>query len=125
MALTIDLSRIANHETTCFTGEGDARKWTDTTHTIAFLTMGVDLGEITEANAEEFYIRACFICDLYGGNSRDGGVPSIADIRAHIGLRSNVFTLSRAKWLANIKKNSIPARLREYKWRLDAEARTA
>jgi hypothetical protein len=123
MALNIDISRIANHETVCFVGDGEAREWSATTRSIGFLTMSTDIGEITEANAEEFYIRASLLCDLYGGNSRDGGVPSLADIRAHIGLRSNVLTLTRAKWLANVKKNALPNRLREYKWRLDCEAR--
>jgi hypothetical protein len=123
MSLRIDLTAIANHENTCFVGEGDARDWTNLTRTIGFLTMSTDIGEITEANAEEFYIRASLICDLYGGNSRDGGVPSLADIRAHIGMRTNVLTLTRAKWLAKVKSNSLPNRLREYKWRLDCDAR--
>lgn len=123
MALHIDISRIANHETVCVVGDGESRKYSDTTGNLAFYTMTVDIGEITDANAEEFYIRCCLMCDLYGGNSRDGGVPSLADIRAHIGLRTNVLTLTRAKWLANVKRNALPNRLREYKWRLDGEAR--
>jgi hypothetical protein len=123
MSLNVDLTRIANRDTVCFVGEGDARKWSDLTNTIGFLTIAADIGDITEANAEEFYIRACLLCDLYGGNSRDGGVPSLADIRAHIGMRTNVITLTRAKWLAKVKSNNLPNRLREYKWRLDCDAR--
>ena len=125
MSLNVDASRVQNADTVCFTREGDERKWRGLTTLIAFTTMAVDIGEITEANAEEFYCRACLINDLYASAS---ALPpeeiTIADIKAHIGLRTNVITLTRAKWLAKVSKVNIPNRLREYKYRLEASRST-
>ena len=53
MALHIDISRIANHETVCLVGDGESRKYSDTTGNLAFYTMTVDIGEITDAMAME------------------------------------------------------------------------
>jgi hypothetical protein len=104
MALTTDLTRIKNRETVCFTGEGDSRRWTNTTQNIAFLTMTADIGEITAKNAEEFYCRICLISALYGDPSDTPYGVSIEDIEAHIGLCTNVVTITRAKFLAKVKR---------------------
>lgn len=121
MSLNVDVSRVKNAETVCFRGEGDAREWNPLTTTLAFFTMTVDIGEITAENAEEFYCRAALLNDLYASASNTAPTEiTIADIRAHIGLRTNVLTVSRAKWLTKVTKTIIPNRLREYKWRLDS-----
>lgn len=126
MSLNVDASRVQNADTVCFVGEGDARKWAPLTTLIAFTTMTIDIGEITAENAEEFYCRACLMNDLFASASI---VPpteiTLADIKAHIGLRTNVLTLTRAKWLAKVTKVTIPNRLREYKWRLERAAQDA
>lgn len=124
MSLNVNIGKIANHDSVCFIGEGENRKWRPLTTTIAFLTMTVDIGEITEQNAEEFYCRACLLNDLYASASIEPPAEiSIADIRAHIGMQTNVITLTRAKWIAKIAKNAIPNRLREYQYRLEADRR--
>lgn len=126
MSLNVDASRVKNADTVCFRGEGDAREWNPRTTLIAFTTMTIDIGEITAENAEEFYCRCALLNGLYASASN---IPpqeiTIADIRAHIGLRTNVLTLTRAKWLAKVTKVTIPNRLREYKWRLDRAAQDA
>ena len=120
MSLNVDASRVQNADTVCFVGEGDARKWNPLTTTIAFFTMSADIGEITAENAEEFYCRCALLNDLYASASIERPVEiTIDDIRAHIGLRTNVLTLTRAKWMTKVTKTIIPNRLREYKWRLD------
>jgi hypothetical protein len=120
MSLNVDASRVKNAETVCFRGEGDKREWNPLTTLIAFTTMSVDIGEITAENAEEFYCRAALINDIYASASSLAPTDiTIADIKAHIGLRTNVATLTRAKWLAKVSKVVIPNRLRAYKYRLD------
>lgn len=123
MSLNVDISRIANHDTVCYEGEGENRAWKQATTDLGFYTMSIDIGEITADNAVEFYSRCCLLCDLYGGFSLDR-VPSIETIRAHIGLRTNVATISRAKWLAKVRK-IIDARLNDYKYRVQESDRAA
>lgn len=120
MSLNVDASRVKNADTVCFVGEGDNRQWAPLTTTIAFFTMSADIGEITAENAEEFYCRCALLNDIYASASIERPVEiTIDDIRAHIGLRTNVLTLSRTKWMAKVTKTIIPNRLREYKWRLE------
>lgn len=124
MSLNVNVSKVANHDSVCFVGEGEGRKWRPLTTTIAFMCMAVDIGEITEQNAEEWYCRACLINDLYASASIEPPAEiTIADIRAHIGMQTNVITMTRAKWISKIAKNAIPNRLREYQYRLDANRR--
>ena len=123
MSLNVDASRVKNADTVCFRGEGDSREWNPLTTLIAFTTMTIDIGEITAENAEEFYCRAALMNDLYASASNIAPTEiTLADIKAHIGLRTNVLTLTRAKWLAKVTKTIIPNRLREYKWRLERAA---
>lgn len=126
MSLNVDASRVKNADTVCFRGEGDSREWNPLTTLIAFTTMTIDIGEITAENAEEFYCRAALMNDLYASASNIAPTEiTLADIKAHIGLRTNVLTLTRAKWIAKVSKVNIPNRLREYKWRLDRAAQDA
>jgi len=126
MSLNVDASRVKNADTVCFRGEGDAREWNPRTTLLAFTTMTIDIGEITGENAEEFYCRAALISDLYASASNIAPTEiTLAEIKAHIGLRTNVLTLTRAKWLAKVTKTIIPNRLREYKWRLERAAQDA
>lgn len=126
MSLNVDASRVTDSETVCYRGEGEAREWNPLTTLIAFTTMSVDIGEITAENAEEFYCRACLLNDIYASASIERPQEiTLAEIKAHIGLRTNVITLTRAKWLAKVSKVVIPNRLREYKWRLEVAARNS
>ena len=124
MSLTVNIARIANHDTVCYEGEGEARQWKAITSFIAFTSIAVDLGEITDANADEFYCRAALIHALYG-NARTASDLTIDDIRTHIGMTTNVVSLSRAKWLSKVSKHVVPNRLRDYQYRLDRERNDA
>jgi hypothetical protein len=121
MSLNIDISRIADHDSVCFMPTDDGtRQWKPITTRIGFTTMVVDIGDITEENAEEFYCRASLISDIYSSASMDPEIPlTLDEIRAHIGMRTNVVTLTRKQWLAKVTKTVIPNRMREYQWRLD------
>jgi hypothetical protein len=74
------------------------------THALIFVTMSVDIGHITEKNYLEFYTRAKFAAALFGsslmkadehGGYKERGI-TIEDVRAHIGLGTNVINKTRA-----------------------------
>jgi hypothetical protein len=71
------------------------------TYTIIMLTMGTGIGNLTEANAAEFFARASVSEKLHGPFLRQAdGKPqplTPADVAAHIGLTTNVFSIWRKK----------------------------
>lgn len=107
MSLNYDLGNIANYEEVCFTGKPDQREMSPVTHALIFATMSVDIGRITEKNYLEFYSRAKFVAALFGstlyetdeqGKCRERNF-TIEEIRAHIGLRTNVIDKTRATFV--------------------------
>ena len=78
------------------------------TNALIWLTMGVDLGEITEKNIGEFYariklweaIQGCMIKD----DKLDDVYLSFEDVRKRIGLTTNVSDVSRTKFINRVKR---------------------
>ena len=142
MSLDYKLSKIKNWHTLCFetfTGSpeemqarvdtvslfGPAWVWVDEEHTaiervspttfcLIFAAMVVRLGEITEANVEEWYRRLSTLESIHGayriGRQGDLNVPytyTLEEVRAHIGLRVNVSDVPTRTWNAQIKKAAL------------------
>jgi hypothetical protein len=84
MSLNYDLRKVADTELTRDPG---------TRETMIFQTMIVDMGEITAANAEEFYTRTKMIDRAYPYG--DSGITR-AHVQAFIGLKTNVATTTNA-----------------------------
>lgn len=123
MSLNWNISKVENSETVCFTGSGDERQLTPLTNRIIWETMLVDIGEITEENAFEFAVRSALLCDLYATASIERQQPlSLAEVKMHIGLTTNVATISRSRWITRMKK-ALEVRVKEYEWRLQAQQR--
>jgi hypothetical protein len=99
MALKYDLTAIKNHETVCFEGE----KLNPVTNTIIFYMMIVDLPAITEQNVAEVYSRIAIYERLTSHLSNNGADITLADVVAHIGLKTNTSNASRAEWLKRVK----------------------
>ena len=104
MSLDYELGNIANYKEVCYTGEPGQRKMSAVTHALIFRTMGVDIGRITEKNYLEFYTRSRFLGALSGhilvtldehGEHRERDF-TIEEVRAHIGLQTNVADKTRA-----------------------------
>jgi hypothetical protein len=104
MSLDYELGQIENYKEVCYTGEPGERKMSPVTHALIFITMSVDIGRITEKNYLEFYTRAKFAAALFGsslmkadehGGYKERGI-TIEDVRAHIGLHTNVADKTRA-----------------------------
>ena len=71
------------------------------TECIIFATIPTDIGEITEGNYKEFYMRwRLFNVAVQDLDKPLGVLPvDLNDIRQHIGLKTNVWTLTRRQWL--------------------------
>jgi hypothetical protein len=90
MSLNWNLTKIANHKTTCFkTDSSGDEVMRGITHTLILTTMAVDLGEITAKNVDEWLVRLQCIARVYS----DEGWSSITrqQLTDHIGLSTNVF----------------------------------
>lgn len=114
MALVWDVGNVHNWEEVCLIEAtedrpGDGVKkgekiWHPVTNAIVWASISVELGGITETNAEQWYARLHIIERLFGpmlirGSSHVGAPEITADeVRAHIGLTVNVSPKSDAKW---------------------------
>jgi hypothetical protein len=81
-------------------------RMTVTTNTLIFATMSVGLGEITEKNAEEFHRRLSWLEreGAYRLNGDGEPVPfSLDEVRANIGMTTNVSNETKAKWNKRMK----------------------
>jgi hypothetical protein len=91
------------------------------TQTIIWATMAVGIGSITDKTAEEFYARVHVVERLNGPfllNPEDGSEHYLTpeDIRAHIGLKTNVFPMEpRAKWRTSVMNRALGDHIRTYR----------
>ena len=124
MSLNWDLTKIDGYETLCWMPDpssdtadpnGDGKVMNPVTHALIWSTISVGIGEITEANAQEFFTRLSMYERVYGpmltvyNAETDQHEPQFltpGDVRAHIGLHTNVFPkVTDAAWLKNLMRN--------------------
>jgi hypothetical protein len=85
------------------------------TNALIWSTIAVDLGEITETNAGEFFARIRIWETLFGafliraevdGKRPEGAAAFITEteVSDHIGLSCNVSPVSRTKWLKKVSR---------------------
>lgn len=86
MALTYDLREVKDF---------DKLDW-DITQSLIFQTMSIGLHEITEDNADEFWLRIMLTARLFG-------YPAVAtrdEVWERVGLKTNAFpSKTREEWL--------------------------
>lgn len=119
MSLDWNIKEVADYDNVCFVGDGDERRLSAITESLIWRTMVVGLNEISEANFREFAYRLNFYERLFGETIMEEGKKrfiTLAEMRAHIGLRTNANRLTRAQWMKNIK-NSIE---QEFGWQANA-----
>lgn len=123
MPLTWDVTKVIDHESVCFNEDGSVKLATEA---IVFYTMPLGLGEISVDNAAEFYGRVKLYEALYGPLMRDGdGEPrplTLEEVRAHVGLTTNVAKESKAVWLRRMTSMFIDEREAEFAKTLEAAA---
>jgi len=118
MSLNWQLSKIKDYETVCWINEGDQRKLSPLTECIIWGTFALDIGKITEKNVNEWMWRMAFLKQLNKGNlvyeRHSDGVSkgrsfTREELVQHIGLLTNVTTMTRAqfvhKWIKILRRN--------------------
>ena len=74
---------------------------------LAFACMAVEMGQVTEANYQEFWIRLSLYQGMNGSFFKFNGKEiyySLKDVHRRIGYSTNVFTETRTHYLSKIKK---------------------
>jgi hypothetical protein len=131
MSLSWDITSVADCEEICYeeARDNDGKTEVDPmtglplvvlkplTNALILATMYLDIGEITEANYEEFAWRArlwsattgdhmlrLVVIDDDGSEKTEGYNPTVEEVRQHIGLRCNVITTTTAQFMARLRK---------------------
>jgi hypothetical protein len=124
MSLNWDISKIKNADDLCWLpagpGEKDEdRKMNPITNALIWTTMSVGMGAVTEKNHLEFFARCELVSKLSGAplTKVEGGKRvdinfTLEDIKAHIGISTNVSDETQGKWLTRIGKNFIEGTIR-------------
>lgn len=102
MALTWNIENCNDFITLKAEGE-----WHKTEYMI-FATMSIDMCEITEENAVEFYARLKTVASIYDGAWYTAGVgweePKFEDVQKRIGLSTNAFSRNTfSQWFKRIE----------------------
>lgn len=104
MSLVFDLGNITDCQDVCYNTNGDL---SPVTHVLIISTMSVCMGEITKANAAEFYARMTIVDRLHGplltGPGHTPRPVTPQDVQDHIGLHTNVTNVTTSAWLRNLK----------------------
>lgn len=108
MSLNFSFKDIANWDE-IVSDPFDTDKISPVTNNLIWMTMAIDLGEISEKNYHEFWWRTRLLQRLDGPELTfsDGVEMRLTeqDIRDHIGLKTNVIDLPRKKWLVKFFTN--------------------
>ena len=109
MPLTWDVGSIENwqHVTTApWTRDAEQQEWHPVTQYLLWSALSCGWSEITEKNAEEIATRIRIEAEVLGAYSSmaDGTrvIPTLADVRMHIGMRVNAPPKTRAQWFKRI-----------------------
>lgn len=109
MALEFDVNKVARKWEVCFNEDGS---FSALTNAIALIFLHVKMSSLTEGNLDEFENRALLVQALFGPFlTTEKGPVYIREeeIRAHIGMTTNVTHLGRAAWEAEFKRTAYRA----------------
>jgi hypothetical protein len=107
MSLDWNLTRIKDCDTVCF---NEDREMSPTVHALIWATMAVDLGEISDENYVEFYLRIKLYEQMFSAMryTEPAGEPAyftFEEVQLHIGLRTNVSDKTWGQWLKRMGTN--------------------
>lgn len=105
MSLNIYVKEIQDESLHYQMENGEAVDIAPMAKNIGFWCLSTDIGQIESGNVHEWYARyeilksmgTNFFCDGYGHPVE----ITFADLLAHVGLRTNVTTVTRTQWLKN------------------------
>lgn len=111
MSLDWNIENVQDWETVC--KDDDGITLSAVTNALIWATTGVGLGEITEANLDEFAWRLDLYQKIYEPLivevKDDEFVPrfiTYTEVKQHVGLHTNVSRETRAQWLKRITEFS-------------------
>lgn len=114
MPLVWDVGAVKDwkHVTTApWTRDAEEQEWHPITQSLIWSAMSCGWSEITEKNAEEIATRIRIEAEVLGPYySFAGGepcIPTLADVRMHIGMRVNATPKTRAQWFAGVWRRAL------------------
>ena len=119
MSLNWSIENVENFKEVCWVPDPDDEEMVHlnpVTHNLIWTTISIGMGEITEKNAEEFYLRTSMwqrLSDLWTAEER----LTYEDVLRHIGLHTNVSYETKTKWLNRMydyEKREVAAHVRAY-----------
>ena len=104
MTFKIDTRNVANHKQVCYKKKTkDGYPYADATYYLAWGSMAIGIGEITQINYKDVYLRHLFMNKL---STISNVMPvTLDDVRKNIGLKTNVANETKSKWLNRISKS--------------------
>ena len=111
MSLSIDVAKVYDWKNYCSikvqdetTGE-EYDEYNPATKYLAWGSMAIGIGEITQLNYKEVYLRHLFMNKLTTRGLVSNIMPvTLEDVRKNIGLKTNVVNEPKGKWLNRISK---------------------
>ena len=105
MSLTVDTRGVKNHEKICYVGSKETNDldYTSATRDLAWTSMAIGIGEITEKNYLQVYFRHAFLFRVSGVKCP----VTLQDVKNNIGLKTNVALETKGKWKNRIVKSAM------------------
>jgi len=115
MALTWDLTEVVDSEKLCWVPSKDEEGKVEmgaVTNTLIWATMLVGMNIITEKNSKEFHKRLIEFEIVHGSGmlvdhsdpEKKERQPTLEEVQAHVGLKTNAIRMESRKWGNNIKR---------------------
>jgi len=110
MALTWDVTGIKDSEKLCWVTSKEEGKFEmgAVTNTLIWATMLIGMNIITEKNSKEFHKRLIEFEVINGAGmiieNGEARQPTLTEIQAHVGLKTNADIMDTRKWGNNLKR---------------------
>jgi len=111
MSLDYNLTGIKDYEKVCLTEDDGRKVHSARTDSLIWATMYIGMEQITEKNFEEFYIRLSIYERIFGASvyryvnmKREGVYITLADVKNHIGLKTNADRLTDNQFDSKLMK---------------------
>jgi len=109
MSLSIDVEKVYDWKNYCYINTKDEKtgeeysEYNPATKYLAWASMAIGIGEITQINYKDVYLRHLFMNKL---SAYTNEMPvTLDDVRKNIGLKTNVAKETKGKWLSRISKS--------------------
>ena len=109
MSLSIDVKKVDDWKNYCYIKVRDEKtgekydEYHPATKYLAWGSMAIGIGEITQINYKDVYLRHLFMNKL---STISNVMPvTLDDVRKNIGLKTNVTHEPKGKWLNRISKS--------------------